>query len=292
MIKSEQIEDVRKEGFHYITAITKPQIEKLLKTGVIQMELFDQDLAEVEAFDGVRYVLRRNPIRAMEVARTRQDKLQSIQKEVDKQNLYQTEHRRANPEVALGKVREKIERLNLSGWLSATAVSREILLKEDSDTLAEKAKLDGCYVLKTDVDQQAASKETIHNRYKDLELVEWAFRTSKTVNLEVRPVYVRTESHTRGHVFVVMLAYLIIAELARCWQGLNVTVEEGIDQLATLCATQVLIKGKAHCNQIPQPRVFLQQLLKAAQVILPHVLASKGVNVTTKKKLSPRRKNR
>jgi len=47
MIKSGQIEDLNKEGFHYITAITKPQIEKLLKTGVIQMELFDQDLAEV-----------------------------------------------------------------------------------------------------------------------------------------------------------------------------------------------------------------------------------------------------
>lgn len=292
MIKSEQIEDVRKEGFHYITAITKPQIEKLLKTGVIQMELFDQDLAEVEAFDGVRYVLRRNPIRAMEVARTRQDKLQSIQKEVDKQNLYLAEHPRAKPEVALGKVKEKIERLKLSGWLSATAVSREISLKEDSDTLAEKTKLDGCYVLKTDLDKQAASKETVHNRYKDLALVEWAFRTSKTVNLEVRPVYVRTESRTRGHVFVVMLAYLIIAELARCWQGLDVTVEEGIDQLATLCATQLLIKGKVRCNQIPQPRVFLQQLLKAAEVTLPEVLLSRGVSVTTKKKLSPRRKNR
>jgi len=122
--------------------------------------------------------------------------------------------------------------------------------------------------------------------------VEWAFRTSKTVNLEVRPVYVRTELHTRRHVFVVMLSYLIIAELARCWQGLDVTVEEGIDQLDTLCATQLLIKGKVRCNQIPQPRAFLQQLLDAAQVTLPEVLPSKGVSVTTKNKLSPRRKKR
>jgi transposase len=56
MIKSEQIEDLNKEGFHYITAITKPQIKKLLKTGVIQMALFDQELAEVETTEGVRYV--------------------------------------------------------------------------------------------------------------------------------------------------------------------------------------------------------------------------------------------
>jgi hypothetical protein len=49
MIKSEQVEDLRAHGFHYITAITKPQIETLLDGGVIQMGLFDQELAEVTA---------------------------------------------------------------------------------------------------------------------------------------------------------------------------------------------------------------------------------------------------
>ena len=292
MIKSGQIEDLKKVDFHYITAITKPQIEKLLKTGVIQMALFDQDLAEVEASEGIRYVLRRNPVRAAEVAQVRQDKLESVQKEADKQNLYLAEHPRAQVEVARRKVREKIERLKLLGWLSERATGREISLKEDTAALAEEAKLDGCYVLKTDLDRKAAPKEMVHDRYKDLALVEWAFRTSKTVNLEVRPVGVRLESRTRGHVFVVMLSYLIIAELARYWGHLDVTVEEGIDQLDTLCATQLVIKGEARCNQIPQPRESLKQLLQAAQVTLPEVLPSKGVTVTTKKKLTSRRKKR
>lgn len=185
MIKAKQIEDLNKEGFHYITAITKPQIEKLLKTGVIQMELFDQDLAEVEAFAGVRYVLRRNPVRAMEVARTRQDKFQSIQREADKQNLYLAEHPRAQVAVAQRKVREKIEQLKLSGWLSERATGREISLKEDTDALAEEAKLDGCYVLKTDLDRQVVSKETVHDRYKDLPEAEHYLRPGVTMeNLE------------------------------------------------------------------------------------------------------------
>ncbi len=292
MIKSEQIEDLNKKGFHYITAITKPQIKKLLKTGVIQMSLFDQRLAEVETTEGIRYVLRRNPIRTMEVRQTRQDKLQAVQKEVANQNLYLAEHARAHVKVAQRKVRKKIERVRLSGWLSERVTDRVILLSEDSAALAEEAKLDGCYVLKTDLDKDVASKETIHERYKDLALVEWAFRISKTVTLEVRPVHVRTESHTRGHVFVVMLSYLIIAELARCWQDLDVTVNEGISQLDTLCATQFLVKGQVRCNQIPQPRPLLQQLLKAAQVTLPEVLPSRGVTVTTRKKLTSRRKKR
>ena len=73
MIKSGQIEELSKAGFHYITAITKPQIETLLAGGVLQMALFDDSLCEVE-HEGLRYVLRRNPVRAEEIAATRAGK--------------------------------------------------------------------------------------------------------------------------------------------------------------------------------------------------------------------------
>ena len=79
-----------------------------------------------------------------------------------------------------------------------------------------------------------------------------------------------------------MLAYLIIAELARCWQELDTTVEEGIEALSTLCATKVLLKGVVRCIQIPRPREPLQQLLAAARISLPEAFPSKGVVVTTK----------
>jgi transposase len=46
MIKSGQIAELNQAGFHYITAITKPEIEKLLKIGVFQMGLFDKDISE------------------------------------------------------------------------------------------------------------------------------------------------------------------------------------------------------------------------------------------------------
>ena len=290
MIKSEEIKDLNEAGFHYITAITKPQIRKLLRDGVIQMALFDEQLAEVETGEGIRYVLRRNPIRMQEVRQTRQEKLRAVEEEVKERNQYLAEHVRAHVEVARRKVHEKIEQLKLKGWLQERVNGRVIELTQDSGALAQEAQLDGCYVLKTDVNKEVASKETIHDRYKDLALVEWAFRTSKTVSLEVRPVHVRTAAHTRGHVFVVMLSYLIVAELARCWREMEVTVNEGISQLDTLCATQVLVKGKVSCNQIPRPRPFLEELLQAAQVTLPEVLPSRGVTVTTKKKLTSRRK--
>ena len=63
MIKSAQVEAIKEAGFHYITAISKPEIESLVKRGVIQLDLFDDKLVEVED-NGVRYVLRRNPKQA------------------------------------------------------------------------------------------------------------------------------------------------------------------------------------------------------------------------------------
>lgn len=66
---------------------------------------------------------------------------------------------------------------------------RVFSLRVDSAALAEVSQLDGCYALHTDLPPVLASKETIHGRYKGLTLVEKAFRTCKTVQLEMRPIY-------------------------------------------------------------------------------------------------------
>jgi len=289
MIKSGQVKELGMQGFHYITAITKPQVESLLRTGVLQMSLFDQGLAEVQADDGVRYVLRRNPVRAEEIKKSREDKLLSLSGNIEKQNKYLKDHKQAKVQTALNQIRAKCLRLKLSGWVSVMAEQRQIVLRIDEDALAETAKLDGCYVLKSDLSTALATKETIHDRYKDLSFVESAFRSSKTVNLELRPIHVRLATRTRGHVFVVMMAYRIIQELAVRWQHLDVTVAEGIAELSTLCANEVSFNGKEKFNQIPTPRESVKNLIEAANIKLPAVLPSRGVIVTTKKKLTYRR---
>jgi hypothetical protein len=108
----------------------------------------------------------------------------------------------------------------------------------------------------------------------------------------MRPIYVRLEDRTRGHAFVVMLAYRITQELAKRWSHLNLTVQEGINQLATLCSMEVLIQGKPYCHKIPQPDSPTKKLLEAARVRLPEVLPYKGVHVVTKTKLQDRRLTR
>jgi len=289
MLKSRQIEDITEYGFHYITAITKPQIESLLDKSVIQMTLFDQHLAEVETEDGIRYILRRNPDRAAQIKLTRESKLAGLEQMVTKQNNYLAEHSRASVDVSLRKINQRCEKLKVSKWVKANASERKIFLSIEKQALAEIEKLDGCYVLKTDLNKRIANKETIHCRYKDLAHVEWAFRTSKTVQLELRPVNVRLASRTRGHAFVVMLAYRIVQELANRWNRINLTVQEGIDELKTLCAMEILVAGKPRCNKIPQPRASVKQLLNAASARLPVVLPNKGIRVASRKKLPENR---
>jgi Transposase DDE domain len=289
MIKSGQIEDLSRVGFHYITAITKPQIETLLKAGVLQMELFDSAVCEVEQ-DGVRYVLRRNPSRAEQLAASRADKQMRVEQFVKQRNLYLTEHPRAKVATAEKTLLAKVERLKIDAWLLVEVKERSLQLHVNQAAWEEASRLDGCYVLKTDLAASVASKQEVHDRYKDLAQVEQAFRTCKTTHLETRPIHVRTEAHTRAHVLVVMLAFLIRRVLSRAWAALDVTIEEGLHQLQGLSSTEMKVKDGGSCLRIPKPNPACCALLNALDLRLPEALPDGNVRVDTRRKLPERRK--
>lgn len=287
MIKSAQMADLTEVGFHYITAFTKSQIKKLMKDGVLQLDLFDEEICEVGNGDQ-RLILRRNPIRAMEIAATRKSKHMSIDKLVNERNNYLSEHPKAVAAVAIERVREKMKRLKVSSWLHVEADGRILKMVKDESAFAEEALLDGCYVIVTNLEESLIDSETIHRRYKDLAQVERGFRMSKTGHLELRPIYVRTEKSTRGHVFIVMLSYLIRRELERAWKSFDLTVEEGISSLKTLC-TMTLGSGDSSILRIPRPRKQSQKLFDVLDIELPPVIPQNDLRVATKKKLTKRR---
>lgn len=287
MIKKKQMEALSAVSFYYITAITKPQIRTLMNASIIKMDMFDEKVHEV-IHEGIRYILRRNPHRAGEIAITRQQKRQSIEQLIQKENGYLREHSRAEISRALERVNTKIGRLKVHPWLSVIAASedRALFLKVDETTLKRISLLDGCYMVKSDLPESIADSQTIHDRYTELSEVERAFRTCKTEHLELRPVYVQTEMSTRGHAFVVMLAYLIVRELRRRWCALDMTVLEGLAQLSTLCAMEMKVKGQGTYLRIPTPRQLSQKLLKTLDIQLPSVLTHKEIPVVTRKKLT------
>ena len=288
MIKQAGIDALKTEGFHYITTITKPQIESLIKLDVLQLGLFDNALCEIED-NGMRYIFRRNPLRAKEMEACRLEKKMSIERLIMKQNVYLAEHPKAKEETAQKAVKEKIKTFHLESWLSIRIVKRKIELTENTEGRTEMNKLDGCYVMKTDL-PNTIDKKTIHDRYKDLAEVELAFRTCKTGLLELRPIYTRTEANTRGHAFVVMLAYMIIQRLKKAWESFDLTVEEGIDHLSKILSCEVWMNDSHMASKITIPESETQRLLDSLGIVMPQVLPKSEAKIVTRKKLQTRRK--
>jgi len=282
MLKGPQIAALP-DDFRYVTAISKPQIQKMLSEGTFQMELFSDKVCEVES-DGVRYVLRRNPIRQQQIADNKESKLASILKTAEDRTKYLAEHPGAVASKAAEKVTAKIKKLKAEKWLTATESGRVISVEKDEEALSRVSLLDGCYVIKSDVAKEDADSQALHDRYCDLEMVERAFRTMKTSHLELRPVYVRKKTSTEGHVFVVMLALHLQRELEKAICDEDITVEEAIGELAAIHMQEVKL-GKATIQNIPKPTALGARILKKASIALPAAMPKFIAKVSTKKKL-------
>jgi len=211
MIKTSQIDEIISGQYKwdYLTTITKGQIKTLINKGIIQLSLFDDNIIEVEGENNERYILRRNKYRTKELNQNRKERIEKIIEFVKNKNKYLKDHPKAQTTVAQKHIYKKTLQLKLKSIATIELNERTFNLSIDELAVLEQGKLDGCYVVKTCAPKEEIKTQVAHDRYKDLRLVEYAFRTMKTTIEELRPIFVRKEDRTRGHVFIVMLAYLI-----------------------------------------------------------------------------------
>jgi transposase len=216
MITSKRIkEDLRDvEGLDWITALRNDSIKKLVEQNTIQLSLFDQrDLAEVTSPDypGERLIVCRNPLLADERARKRTELLAAAEKKLDA--VVQAVSRVKQPLRGKAQIGLRVGR-----DLKNTKVKKhfELTIEDDSfsyrrldEQIAQEAALDGLYVVRTSLSQETLSAEQTVSTYKDLSQVEWAFRSLKTVDLQVRPIFHWKDDRIRSHVFLCMLAYYV-----------------------------------------------------------------------------------
>ena len=112
----------------------------------------------------------------------------------------------------------------------------------------------------------------------------------KTTLLEMRGSFVRKANRTRAHVFILMLAYLLAYQLRRLWHDIELTVEEGVAELSSICAIELTFSNQTTCQTIPAPRPLGKLLLNKLGIMLPDAIPHKGVTVVTRKKLVPERR--
>ena len=292
MIRSDQKAAAQAAGFHFITALTKPQIQTLLTKKVFQLELFEDQISEVLAPDGRRFVLRRNPERQKELQRSRAQKQQTMDAALEQANTYLTEHPRGKRRTQRHKLQARLEQLQVGAWLKLSVKNKRLVLNRDEAALQTVAQLDGCYVIETDLEAGQAAAQTVHDRYKDLALVERDFRTLKTGHLELRPWFVCTEDNTQAHALTAMLALKVRRHLERAWWSLEVTVEEGLRDLEGLRVQELIHpqSGEVIARRVPEPSPTQQRLLEALKLTPPTVAPEAEVTVGTRKKINQVRK--
>ncbi len=202
------------EGIDWITALRAPSIQQLVESGSLQMGLFDEkDLAEIldPAYPGERLIACKNPILAEERARKREDLLKATEKELAQiAAATQKAKRPLRGESAIGlRVGRVLGRFKMSKHFRIRIEDSGFHYERDQKRIAEESALDGIYVIRTSLPLEKLSSSDTVRCYKRLSSVERAFRSTKTVDLKIRPVHHRLEKRVRAHVLLCMLAYYV-----------------------------------------------------------------------------------
>lgn len=283
IIREKQKKLLKEYGFHYITALPMRQITPLLQAKVFIPENFTNELQSL-SHEGRRYIYRRNPQRALETEKQRHERLETAQRKIDQENFRLSQKQKSSPHIAKKRIQKYLQRLCIFEWVDVMIVKSQLFLKIDEERLKEKSKFDGCYIWTTDWKEDQFSNREIYEKYKDLKFIEDDFRTFKTTFLEIRPIFVRSEKSTRGHLVVVMLAHIILRELRKAWGHFNKTVEEALADLSLLCRNTVQISDKKK-SCIPTPNDDLSKLLEALKITMPKEIEESKVPVVTRHKV-------
>jgi hypothetical protein len=224
MISQKAVDTLKAEnGVEWITALKSVSIRALVEQGQLQLDLFDErNLFELTAPDypGERLIACRNPQLARLRAHKREDLL-------------------ASTEDSLAKIKARVEAGRLSGQdkialavgriVNQYKVAKHLVLdikpdafayRRDEGKIAAEAALDGVYVIRTCLAQERLSGPDCVRSYKALARVERAFRTLKSVDLQIRPIHHRLADRVRAHLFLCMLSYYVEWHMRQAWAPL------------------------------------------------------------------------
>lgn len=277
MVKSKGKQALKDAGLRYITALTDPQIRRLLSAGTFQLGLFHETVCEVEA-EGVRYLLRKNESEAAREDHRLEDKLAKLAGKIEQRNRQVEASARCQPEAGSRQLQAWIARHKLTGLVELQLRQRMLTLAKNEAAIERAMDLAGCYVVTSDVPKEQMSGQEVHDSYVGLQKVERDFRAMKTGLLEVRPVFVRKESRTRGHVLACMLALKLSREIERRLRAVfgttdsdphAITLPDALAALSRLCLLHYPIDAETTVTRLPRPDVRQKEILTALGVALP-----------------------
>jgi hypothetical protein len=287
MLTHSKIEALKDEqDLQTISALTHAEMRTLLERKVIALDLFDErNIHEVTdpADPTRRYCLCRNPQTAQRETKTRERLLTLTTEALAGIAGYKRATSVATLGARVGKVLAKYKMAKFIHWSidadpdRATSSEHRLRWSIDADKVAREQRFDGCYIITSDVEHDAMTTAEVVNAYKSLTFVERAFRNLKTVQLEIRPVYHKTDERIRSHVFLCMLAYYLQWHMEQRLAPLFAADGQGpdrrwtfrgvIDCLAQITRNRVTVNGaEFYQNSTPTPEQ--DQILRLLQVTM------------------------
>ena len=216
LLTSARIEQtLRPAGLDWITALRAPAIKQLAaEGGPLQPSLFDdRDMAEITSPDypGERLVVCKNPLLAEERARKREELLAVTERDLTRiAARVHRAHRPLRGAAAIGQaVGAVLGRHHMAKHFQITIADDAFSFTKNPLSIAAEAALDGLYGVRTNLPAAQSDAAATVRAYKSLSGVEHAFRSLKTVDLELRPVFHWTAPRVRAHVLLCMLAYYL-----------------------------------------------------------------------------------
>ena len=207
-----ELNDEEFERVSYISALPRDEIVQLIEdeSHPMQLSLFDrQNLAEVES-DNVRYVLCHNPDKQDDDRTTRRRLMEKTEEKLAMIQRNVKAGRWKKQKVIAERLHRWWDRWKMKKFFDVEYDEGHFLFSRNETKIKKWENLDGSYVLASTVEKSQYDTAQIRERYKSLKWVEFAFRSLKTDDLFVRPVRHWNADRVRGHVFVSMLAYMVI----------------------------------------------------------------------------------
>ena len=278
MISQKQIDELSgKSGIDWITALRTGAIRKLVATEAIQLSLFDEhNLFELTHpdFPGEKLVACRNPDLAARRKSTRQSLLDATVKELQKvQAMISRGYLKEADKIGV-RVGKVINRYKMAKHFLLDIAASHFSFEIDQANVNEEAALDGIYVIRSSLTGTEVSAEEAVRHYKALSQVERAFRSMKTLDLEIRPIRHYQENRVRTHLLICMLAYYVKWHMMEAWRPLlfadeDQQAKQNRDPVATAKRSDAAL-AKISSKQLPDgtPVHSFQSLLSNLATIV------------------------
>lgn len=277
MLTQKRINEIDSDYFKTITALTHAELSTIIEKEDVEMDLFDEkNITEIIDSENkkIRYMLCKNEKEKMKERNTRKNLIKKVEILLIKKANVKRKRDQKKTCASVGRIFEKIKIEKFFSW--DVDDNGKLTWSKKQYKIENEEILDGCHVIKSNT--AILNKNEVVEAYRGLQKVEQAFKNMKTIMLELRPIYHKSDERIVAHIFIVMLAYYLQWHIMQKVKPLFDNDGVGIDRrwsfdivikrLKSITKTESLINGVVIKKSITEPDQEQKEILKLLEVEL------------------------